>query len=237
MRVNEFNQAIGEDMSHWESKPLPERITITGKTCTLVPLDLDVHGPQLFDSYTKIGDDRLWTYLAMGPFRDLDHYKQVFNDMQIGSTDVHFAIIDIKTGSAVGQFALKRNDPLNGVTEEGFVVFSPLLQRTLMATEAHYLLAKYVFDTLGYRRYEWQCVSLNKPSRSSAERLGFKYEGTHRNGAVVKGRNKDTVWLAMTDDDWKVGSLAFEKWLDESNFDEQGKQRARLQDIRESIVI
>ena len=237
MTVNEYNQAVGEHMPEWETKGLPERVTIQGKSCTLVPLDLDVHGQELFDSYTLIGDDRLWTYLAMGPFKDVGHFKQVFSDLQADTTDVHFAIVDIKTNTAVGQFALKRNDPHNGVSEEGFVVFSPLLQRTLMATEAHYLLAKYVFDTLGYRRYEWQCVSLNKPSRQSAERLGFKYEGTFRNGAVVKGRNKDTVWLSMTDDDWKIGSLAFQKWLDSANFDEEGRQKGRLQDIRDSITV
>ena len=51
------------------------------------------------------------------------------------------------------------------VIEVGFIVYSPALQRTALATETQYLLARYVFETLGYRRYEWKCDALNAPSR------------------------------------------------------------------------
>ena len=66
------------------------------------------------------------------------------------------------------------------VIEVGHVVYSPALQRTPLGTEAQYLLARYAFETLGYRRYEWKCNALNAPSRRAALRYGFNYEGILR---------------------------------------------------------
>ncbi|MBD3697424.1 GNAT family N-acetyltransferase [Klebsiella pneumoniae] len=96
---------------------------------------------------------------------------------------IHFAVVDQQRGKAVGSLALMRIDIAHGVVEVGHVHFSPLLSRTAMATEAHWLLMQYVFDTLGYRRYEWKCNSLNIPSARAARRLGFQYEGRFRRGA------------------------------------------------------
>src|SRR5215203_2316156 len=111
-----------------------------------------------------------------------------------------------------------RHDPANGVIEVGSVQFSPLLQRTAAATEAQFLLMRYVFDDLGYRRYEWKCDSLNAPSRRAAERLGFVYEGTFRNAVVYRGRSRDTAWYAIADGDWPQVKQALETWLEPANF-------------------
>ena len=54
-----------------------------------------------------------------------------------------------------------------------------MLQRTVAATEAMYLMMRRAFE-LGYRRYEWKCDALNAPSRAAAQRLGFSYEGIFR---------------------------------------------------------
>ena len=99
---------------------------------------------------------------------------------------IHFAVVDQQRGKAVGSLALMRIDIAHGVVEVGHVHFSPLLSRTAMATEAHWLLMQYVFDTLGYRRYEWKCNSLNIPSARAARRLGFQYEGRFRRALVSK---------------------------------------------------
>lgn len=88
---------------------------------------------------------------------------------------------------------------------------------------------RYVFEDLGYRRYEWKCDSLNEPSRKAAERLGFTYEGTFRQALVYKGRNRDTAWFALTEKEWPAVRAAFETWLNPANFDTQGRQRKKLQ--------
>src|SRR5262249_59461966 len=105
------------------------------------------------------------------------------------------------------------------------------VQRTAGATEAQYLFAKYVFDELGYRRYEWKCNALNAPSRSAAKRFGFSFEGLFRQHMIVKGRNRDTAWFAMLDGEWPARKSAFERWLAPENFDADGQQRVSLSEL------
>jgi RimJ/RimL family protein N-acetyltransferase len=114
------------------------------------------------------------------------------------------------------------------VVEVGNILYTPAIQRSIAATEAMYLMARHVFDELGYRRYEWKCNELNLPSRRAALRYGFAYEGTFRQHMIVKGRNRDTAWFAMLDSDWPRVRTAFEAWLDPGNFDADGRQRSSL---------
>jgi hypothetical protein len=91
-----------------------------------------------------------------------------------------------------------------------------------------YLMARHVFEELGYRRYEWKCDALNEASRRAALRLGFTFEGVFRQHMIVKGRNRDTAWFSMLDGEWPVRKARFERWLDPSNFDASGRQRSSL---------
>jgi RimJ/RimL family protein N-acetyltransferase len=125
-----------------------------------------------------------------------------------------------------------RIDAANGVAETGHILFGPRLARTRAATEAIYLQARHIFDDLGYRRFEWKCNDLNEPSKRAALRFGFTFEGVFRQHMVVKGKNRDTAWFAMLDREWPALRAAFEAWLAPDNFDEAGRQRARLADFR-----
>ena len=60
------------------------------------------------------------------------------------------------------------------------IYWGPRIAGTRVATEAMYLFAVYVLETLGYRRFEWKCDALNTPSRRAAQRFGFTYEGHFR---------------------------------------------------------
>jgi L-amino acid N-acyltransferase YncA len=105
--------------------------------------------------------------------------------------------------------------------------------RIRVATEALFLFARYVFEELGYRRFEWKCDGNNERSMRGAHRFGFTYEGTFRQHMVVKGQNRDTAWYAITDIEWPSIRKAFERWLEPTNFDHQRKQKARLEDLRQ----
>jgi RimJ/RimL family protein N-acetyltransferase len=129
-----------------------------------------------------------------------------------------------------------RITPDHGVIEIGHIWFAPALQRTRQATEAIYLLARHAFDDLGYRRFEWKCDSLNQPSRQAAERFGFVFEGVFRQHMVIKDRNRDTAWFSILDGEWPVVRAAFEAWLAPENFDEEGRQRRRLAEVRNSLA-
>ena len=102
------------------------------------------------------------------------------------------------------------------------------MARTRVATEALYLHARYVFEALGYRRFEWKCNDLNEPSKAAARRFGFTFEGVFRQHMIVKGNSRDTAWFAMLDGEWPAIRVEFERWLDPLNFDADGSQKTRL---------
>jgi len=124
-----------------------------------------------------------------------------------------------------------RIDAANRVIEVGNIMYTPAMQRTAGATEAQYLFARYVFDELGYRRYEWKCNDLNAPSKRAARRFGFSFEGVFRQHMIVKGRNRDTAWFAMLDGEWPARKAAYACWLKPDNFDDQGLQKLRLSEL------
>jgi RimJ/RimL family protein N-acetyltransferase len=111
----------------------------------------------------------------------------------------------------------------------------PALQRTRQATEAIYLMARHVFDDLGYRRLEWKCDALNEPSRRAALRFGFTFEGVFRQHMIVKRRNRDSAWFSILDGEWPGIRAAFEAWLEPENFGEGGRQRQSLSAVRDAI--
>ncbi len=225
--VNEFGQPIGEALE-WSARPLPTATEIRGEYCRLELLNLEAHADDLYAAHTSVDAPENWTYIPVGPFETKESFVEWVVAATSQSDPRHYAVIDNSTNKAVGSLSLMRHDPSNGVIEVGFVLFSPLLQRTRASTEAQYLLMKYAFEDLGYRRYEWKCDSLNEPSQITAKRLGFSYEGTFRNHLVYKGRNRDTAWFSITESEWPAVKKAFTSWLSPDNFDAEGKQKTRL---------
>ena len=226
-------QPVGPAVSSSEQGPPPSRVTLQGVTVTVQPLTSD-HADALYDIVKGEDNEGLFTYLFDSPYASPSAFKDAVTTKSQSEDPIFFVIIDNSTSIPVGWAALMRIDAKHRVVEVGNILFSPRLQRTKAATEAMYLLARYVFEDLKYRRYEWKCDSLNAPSKRAAIRLGFTFEGTFRQHIVYKGRNRDTCWFSMVDEEWWDGSLkkGFEEWLDESNFDEEGRQRKRLEDIR-----
>ena len=207
-----------------------------GRYVRLEPFDLDSHAADLFEAYRIDTEGALWTYLPYGPFADLADYQAHARGLMSGEDPFFHTIIDLSTGKPVGVATLMRIVPEQGVIETGHICYSPLLQRTPMATEAMYLFARRVFDELGYRRYEWKCDNANAPSRRAAERLGFRFEGVFRKHLVVKGRNRDTAWFSITDDEWPRVRAAYERWLDEDNFDADGRQQWSLMTLNAATL-
>jgi RimJ/RimL family protein N-acetyltransferase len=174
------------------------------------------------------GHDEVWTYLADGPYQSEADLRRALEEKQAGTSAVFFAIVPQATGHIAGYASYMRMDPANGAIEVGNILLAPSLQRTVAATEAMYLMARHIFEDLGYRRYEWKCNALNEPSRRAALRYGFTYEGIFRQHMVIKGQNRDTAWFSMLDHEWPARKRAFEAWLDPANFDAAGQQRRPL---------
>jgi RimJ/RimL family protein N-acetyltransferase len=205
--------------------PRPGPVTLQGRYGRIEKLRPE-HAADLWSVFA--GQDQVWTYISTdGPFANQQEFTN-FIAMRAAAGDPYaYAIVDA-AGRAVGYFTLLRIVPQMRVIEVGHVLYSPALQRTPLGTEAQYLLARYVFETLGYRRYEWKCNSFNAPSRRAALRYGFSYEGTFRNYIIAKGRNRDDAWFSMLDSEWPSRKANFERWLAPENFDAEGRQKIGL---------
>jgi RimJ/RimL family protein N-acetyltransferase len=209
----------------------PSRSELVGRWVSLRPLQPETDAAELFRiSHPPDGDPRIWTYLFEGPFPDLHAFCALLNAQAVSEDPLFFTVI--VGGRPSGIVSYLATLPEHGTIELGNIWFGPALQRTPAATEAIFLLTRHAFDDLGNRRVEWKCNALNGPSRRAAERFGFIYEGTFAQHRVVKGRNRDTAWFAITDRRWPMVRAAFEAWLGPENFDADGAQLRSLRSLR-----
>ena len=206
----------------------PGPVTLDGRYGRVERLD-PKHSAALWKSVE--GHDHIWTYMSTyGPLADFSTFSQWLAGRVALEDPYSYAIVD-RSGQAVGIATLMEIRPAIGVIEVGHILYSPALQRTPLGTEAQYLLARYAFETLGYRRYEWKCDALNAPSRRAALRYGFVFEGVLRQHMIAKGRNRDTAFFSILDSEWPARKAAFERWLAPENFDADGRQRASLSEL------
>lgn len=233
--TNELGLPVGYPVPGWKAARLPTRDPMEGRLCRVEPLDPDRHAADLFEANSLDVQGRNFAYLAYGPFATLAAYRAWMEQTCLGPDPFFHAIVDRASGKAVGVASLLRIDAANGSIEVGHICYSPLLQRTPIATEAMFLLMERVFAQ-GYRRYEWKCNALNAASRAAAMRLGFSYEGVFRQAVVAKGRNRDTAWYAMVDGEWPELRAAFQQWLDPANFDADGRQRVGLSSLTGPVL-
>ncbi len=226
---NHLGQPVGEPVPHWARRPAPVAATLTGQWCRLEPVDPARHGEDLYRANRMDEQGRMWTYLPYGPFEDLGAYRAWLGGVAGGPDPMFFAVV--AEDRAVGVASFLRVNPADGTIEVGHLAFSPALQRTTAATDAMAVMMATAFDELGYRRYEWKCDALNRPSCRAALRLGFVYEGTFRQASVVRGRNRDTAWFSVTDAEWPRLKAAFRRWLAPGNFGPDGRQRLALSEL------
>lgn len=219
---------LGPVVPNWSPPPLPTGEAMTGQYAQLEKLEADRHAALLYKAFD--GHDAVWDYMPDGPFASAAQFHRWMRGATQRDDILFYAIRDKATGTYGGFASYLRMQPAAGSIEVGYIAMAPQLQRTRAATDAMYLMMKWAFEA-GYRRYEWKCDALNRPSRRAAQRLGFTYEGVFRQATVVKGRNRDTAWFAVIDSEWPALDEAFRAWLSPSNFDAGGRQHERLSDL------
>lgn len=223
------------DLAHWTARPRPQRITLEGRFVRLEPLSAARHGDALFASATDEGAAERFLWLPETVPASRAVFDEWLEKAEANTDPLFFAVVDQKSGRAVGRQTLMRIEPAHGVIETGNIHWGAGMQRSPLSTEALFLHARHVFDDLGYRRFEWKCNNKNLPSKQAALRFGFSFEGIFRQHLIIKGENRDTAWFAMIDADWPIIKQAFELWLDPANFDASGRQVRRLEDIRQAL--
>ncbi|NKB51863.1 MAG: GNAT family N-acetyltransferase [Rhizobiaceae bacterium] len=223
------------DLADWVERPAPERKVLDGRYVRLEPFNAAAHGAQLYSAASLSDADDRFAYLPELAPQSLEKFQPWLEAAQASDDPLYFAVIDKRTDTVEGRQTLMRIDPANGVIETGHIFWGGRISRTPVTTEAFYLFARYIFDDLGYRRFEWKCNNANEPSKVAAIRFGMSPEGVFRQAAVVKGENRDTAWFSLIDKEWPPMRAAFEAWLDPANFDGDGQQIRKLQQLRESV--
>lgn len=225
---------FGPEIVNWTSPIRPNLPEIRGRYVTLERLDAARHGSELFVANSL--DDRIWDYLPYGPFQSEPAYLDWLTQMQASPDPFFYTIRNGSSDRCEGVASYLRITPESGSIEAGHLNFSPALQKSPAATEAIYLMMRWAFEA-GYRRFEWKCDALNRPSRRAAQRLGLSYEGVFRQATIYKGRNRDTAWFAAIDTDWPALRAAFDAWLAPENFDDDGSQKTRLSALTAPILV
>lgn len=222
---------LGEELA-WKPVQPPAHTPLRGSHALVRPVEPEGDaGPLFAVSHPPEGDPTIWTYLPDGPYESPSHLRRMLEWAARSDDPLYFTVASLGDERPAGIASYQRITPDFGVIEIGHIWFGPPLKRTTAATEAIYLLARHAFDDLHYRRLEWKCDALNAASRRAAERLGFSFEGVFRQHMVRKGRNRDTAWYAITDNEWPAIRRGFEEWLAPENFDSHGSQRQALGEL------
>jgi RimJ/RimL family protein N-acetyltransferase len=225
---------MSEALPDWTPRPRPDHVTLQGRHVRMEPLQTARHLDGLFTE-TAVTDTeaaRRFTWLSEVPPGSRDDLRAWTDKAEASLDPLFFGLIDLASGRVAGRQSLMRIDPAQGVIEIGNIYWGPTIARKPAATEALFLAARYIFDDLGYRRFEWKCNTDNAPSKAAALRFGFRHEGVFRQHMIVKGLSRDTAWFAMTDKDWALLKPGYEAWLDPANFDARGQQIRRLEACR-----
>ena len=208
------------------AKP-PARMVLDGRYVRLEPLS-ERHAADLFAAASVADAAERFAYLPVYPPESVEAIRDWIAGQQGLADPMLFAVVDKASGRAGGWQQLMRIVPEHGVIEIGYVYWGPAIARTRLATEALYLFARYVFEDLGYRRFEWKCNDRNAPSKAAARRFGFQFEGVFRQHMIVKGESRDTAWFSMLDREWPRLKAEYDRWLAPDNFDADGGQRTPL---------
>ncbi|MEO5324690.1 GNAT family protein [Mesorhizobium sp. CC13] len=208
---------------------VPVATVIDGRHGRLRPLGV-ADAPALYRLSHDGNVVATWAEMKVGPFADEAAFATHVNDLLADPKRAFFAVVDLQ-GAVLGWLCLMEARVAHQVVELGYVLFTPGMQRTTLATEALYLVMRHVFEELGYRRLEWTCTAENGRSRTAAARLGFTYEGTHREGLLLKGRPRDICMYSMLSSEWSGSRATMERWLDPGNFRDGGQLRS-MDEIR-----
>ncbi|MEL6363307.1 MAG: GNAT family protein [Pseudomonadota bacterium] len=215
--------------------PYPDLPPAEGRDVAVAPYGGAFAEP-LWTAICAEADEALWRYLPIDPPPSPEALDAFYMDRRERDGWRTHVLLDPSTRAVLGTASYMRNRPQHGSTEVGFVAFGPALQRTRAATEAMAIMARHVFDDLGYRRYEWKCDAANDASRRAAVRLGFVFEGVFRQDMLVRGRNRDTAWFSIIDGEWPLVSAGLDAWLDPANFDARGGQLQPLENVRGALA-
>jgi len=160
---------------------------------------------QPFWEVAKEGLDDLFRWIPHS-MKTPDDFQRVVErtlEEQERGQSVAFATVERSSGSVVGSTRYMNIDRINRRVEIGSTWIAPPWQRTVVNTEAKYLMLRHAFEVWKCIRVELKTDAMNQKSRNAILRLGAKEEGTLRKHVVTwTGRIRDTVYFSILDTEW-----------------------------------
>lgn len=151
-------------------------------------------------------DDRIWRYMLYGNIQTYDQMLAWIRDLlrfQSAGTDLPFAVIDLRSGRAIGATRYLNIEPQHRQLEIGGTWYGVQYQGTGVNTEAKYMLLKHAFEVLGCIRVQLKTDARNLHSQRAIEKLGAVKEGVLRQHMITPdGIYRDSVYYSILDREW-----------------------------------
>ena len=187
-------------------------VVLDGVYVRLEPLSLD-HLPALI----AIGlepDLWRWTTQVVRTPEEMEEYVRGALAEQAAGRALPFATVEKASGRVAGSTRFAAIEPLHRRVEIGWTWLAPPWQRTVLNTEAKYLMLRHAFERWGCVRVEFKTDVLNTQSRQALLRIGAKEEGILRSHIITAtGRVRDTVYFSVTAPEWPAVRAALEAKL------------------------
>ena len=182
----------------------PKEESFEGNWVIIEKLNPKVHCDDLYEmAVSSIDEDNsIFRYMAFGPFSDKEEMNLWLEKQSTMGDRNTYSVYSKRLKKYVGMYSIINIDEKNGRAELGSIWYGKEAQGKEINTEATYLMLKYLFEDLKYRRIEWKCDNENNASKKAAVKLGFVYEGLFRKHMIVKDKNRDTAWYSIIDDEW-----------------------------------
>jgi len=189
-------------------------ISLAGKHVRLEPLRPE-HAPLLWGIAKDHLDDLFrWIPYRLQTLEDFEALNRQVLEEQERGLSVPFATFECSSNRIVGTTRYMNMDLPNRKVEIGSTWVAPRWQRTVINTEAKYLMLRHAFETWKCLRVELKTDSQNQRSRQAILRLGAKEEGTLRKHMLTwTGRQRDSVYFSILDTEWPEVKSELERKL------------------------
>lgn len=179
----------------------PDLFSVKGKYVDVVPLSLD-HLDDLTEAAADGELHRLWYTTVPKPENMANEIDRRLALRAQGSM-LPFAIIEQKSGKAVGMTTYMNVDANNRRVEIGSTWYRQSVQRSPFNTECKLLLLQHAFEKLDCVCVEFRTHFINTQSRRAIERLGAKLDGILRSNMVMaNGTIRDTAVYSIIASEW-----------------------------------
>lgn len=187
-------------------------VTLEGQHVRLEPLS-KAHLAGL----AEVGlDEELWRWIPtqVRNNEEMAAYIETALDEYRRGVSLPFATTEKNSGRVIGSTRYMNIEVAHHRLEIGSTWIAKPWQRTVVNTEAKYLMLLHAFEALKCMRVELKTDSLNERSRAAILRIGAKEEGTFRNHMTTwNGRIRHTVYFSIIDSEWPEVKTKLEEKL------------------------